>query len=129
LDARLKRLRAEAKTAVYVAAMADARLIPWLIAFDRLLRLPSPRSTVGSVSCSLRETAAPQPKQCAKTVGLDEVRAEVLPGDRLRRSAPRGERPPSRHGGDGVNDAPALRLRPLELRSVRERMSRSRRLA
>jgi len=30
--------------------------------------------------------------------------------------------------GDGVNDAPALRLRPVELRSVRERMSRSRRL-
>ncbi len=111
LDAAAERLRGAAKTALYVAA--DGRLLGLVAVADRLR--PTARAAVSELhrlgmrvlllSGDSRITA----DVVARTLGIDEVRAEVLPGDKVeevRRLQRQG------HSvamvGDGVNDAPAL---------------------
>lgn len=111
LDAEAERLRAEAKTALYVAA--DGRMLGLIAVADRIR--PTARDAVvalhhlGVRVLLLTGDSRATAEAVARTLGIDEVRAEVLPGDKateVRRLEEQG-----RHVamvGDGVNDAPAL---------------------
>jgi len=111
LDREAERLRAAAKTALYVAvddqtlgliAVAD-RIRPTAHAAVRTLHDRGIR--VMLLTGDSRATAA----AVARTLGIDEVRAEVLPSDKaaeVRRLEQQGHRVAM--VGDGVNDAPAL---------------------
>src|SRR5881396_394516 len=114
LDREAERLRAAAKTALYVAvddqtlgliAVAD-RIRPTAHAAVRTLHDRGIR--VMLLTGDSRATAA----AVARTLGIDEVRAEVLPSDKaaeVRRLEQQGYRVAM--VGDGVNDAPRLRRR------------------
>jgi Cu2+-exporting ATPase len=111
LEAEAERLRAEAKTAVYVAA--DGRMLGLIAVADRIR--PTARDAVAALHhlgvrvLLLTGDSRVTAEAVARTLGIDEVRAEVLPGDKateVRRLEEQG-----RHVamvGDGVNDAPAL---------------------
>src|SRR5216110_3007991 len=111
LNREAERLRAAAKTALYVAvddqtlgliAVAD-RIRPTAHAAVRTLHDRGIR--VMLLTGDSRATAA----AVARTLGIDEVRAEVLPSDKaaeVRRLEQQGHRVAM--VGDGVNDAPAL---------------------
>jgi Cu2+-exporting ATPase len=111
LDREAERVRAEAKTAVYVAA--DGRVLGLVAVADRIR--PSAKRAVAALhglgmrvlllSGDTRATA----DAVARTLGINDVRAEVLPGDKaaeVRRLEEQGRRVAM--VGDGVNDAPAL---------------------
>ncbi|MGH7613832.1 MAG: heavy metal translocating P-type ATPase [Gemmatimonadales bacterium] len=111
LEAEAERLRAEAKTAVYVAA--DGRMLGLIAVADQIR--PTARVAVAALhhfgvrvlllSGDSRATA----DAVARTLGIDVVLAEVLPGDKaaeIRRLEEQGRRVAM--VGDGVNDAPAL---------------------
>jgi len=111
LDREAERVRAEAKTAVYVAA--DGRALGLVAVADRIR--PNAKGAVAALhglgirvlllTGDNRATA----ETVARALGIDEVRAEVLPGDKAAEVRRLEE-----HGrgvamvGDGVNDAPAL---------------------
>ncbi len=111
LEAEAERLRAEAKTALFVPA--DGRLLGCLGVADRVR--PTARAAVTALhdlgvrvmllTGDSRATAA----AVARAIGIDDVRAEVLPGDKAA-EVQRLERAGRRVAmvGDGVNDAPAL---------------------
>jgi Cu2+-exporting ATPase len=111
LDAEAERLRAEAKTALYVAA--DGRMLGLIAVADRIR--PTARDAVAALHhlgvrvLLLTGDSRATAQAVARTLGIDDIRAEVLPGDKVtevRRLEGQG-----RHVamvGDGVNDAPAL---------------------
>jgi P-type Cu2+ transporter len=111
LEREAERLRAEAKTALYVAA--DNRTLGLIAVADRIR--PTAKSAVSALhdlginvlllTGDTRATA----DAVARTLGIDDVRAEVLPGDKaveVKRLEERGRRVAM--VGDGANDAPAL---------------------
>jgi len=111
LDRAAERLRAEAKTALYVAV--DGRTLGLIAVADRIR--PTAHVAVRTLhdlgirvmllTGDNRATAA----AVARTLGIDDVRAEVLPSDKaaeVRRLEQQGHRVAM--VGDGVNDAPAL---------------------
>jgi len=111
LDRAAERLRAEAKTALYVAV--DGRTLGLIAVADRIR--PTAHVAVRTLhdlgirvmllTGDSRATAA----AVARTLGIDDVRAEVLPSDKaaeVRRLEQQGRRVAM--VGDGVNDAPAL---------------------
>src|SRR6266496_817421 len=111
LDREAEELRAEAKTAIYVAA--DGRTLGLIAVADRIR--PTAKSAVAALhdlgihvlllTGDTRATA----DSVARTLGIDDVRAEVLPADKateVRRLEEQGRRVAM--VGDGVNDAPAL---------------------
>ena len=111
LDREAEQLRADAKTALYVAA--DGRVLGLIAVADRIR--PNAKGAVAALhelgvrvlllTGDNRATA----DAVARTVGIDDIRAEVLPGDKaaeVKRLEERGRRVAM--VGDGVNDAPAL---------------------
>jgi len=111
LDRDAERLRAEAKTAVYVAA--DGRMLGLIGVADRIR--PTAQAAISALHglgirvLLLTGDSRATAEAVAHTVGLDEVLAEVLPGDKaaeVKRLEESGRRVAM--VGDGVNDAPAL---------------------
>src|SRR6059036_3606607 len=111
LEREAERLRAEAKTALYVAA--DGRVRGLIAVADRIR--PNARGAVAALHdlgirvLLLTGDSRATAEAVAYTVGIDDVRAEVLPGDKaaeVRRLEEQGRRVAM--VGDGVNDAPAL---------------------
>ena len=111
LEHEAEKLRAEAKTVLYVAAAG--RMLGLIAVADRIR--PTAKSAVSALhdldirvqllTGDSRATA----ETVARTLGIDDVRAEVLPGDKaaeVRRLEEQGR--PVAMVGDGVNDAPAL---------------------
>jgi Cu2+-exporting ATPase len=111
LDREAERLRAEAKTALYVAA--DGRLLGLIAVADRVRptaqRAVSALHGLGVRVLLLTGDSRATAEAVAYTLGIDDVRAEVLPGDKaaeVKRLEDGGRRVAM--VGDGVNDAPAL---------------------
>ena len=111
LEREAEGLRAEAKTALYVAA--DGRTIGLIAVADRVR--PTAKSAVAALHdlgirvLLLTGDSRATAETVARTLGIDDVRAEVLPGDKaaeVKRLEERGRRVAM--VGDGVNDAPAL---------------------
>jgi Cu2+-exporting ATPase len=111
LEREAEGLRAQAKTALYVAA--DGRTIGLIAVADRVR--PSAKTAVAALHdlgirvLLLTGDSRATAETVARTLGIDDVRAEVLPGDKaaeVRRLEERGRRVAM--VGDGVNDAPAL---------------------
>lgn len=111
LDRDAERLRAEAKTALYVAA--DGRMLGLIAVADRIR--PTAKSAISALHdlgirvLLLTGDSRATADAVARTLGIDEVRAEVLPGDKaaeIKRLEGGGRRVAM--VGDGVNDAPAL---------------------
>src|SRR5439155_567474 len=104
-------LRAEAKTALYVAA--DGRMIGLIAVADRIR--PTANGAVSALHdlgirvLLLTGDSRVTAEAVARTLGIDDVRADVLPSDKaaeVKRLEERGRRVAM--VGDGVNDAPAL---------------------
>ncbi len=111
MDAEVERLRADAKTALYVAAAG--RLLGVIAVADRIR--PTAKNAVAALHdlgihvLLLTGDSRATAEAVARALGIDDVRAEVLPGDKaaeLRRLGKEGRR--AAMVGDGVNDAPAL---------------------
>jgi Cu2+-exporting ATPase len=111
LEREAERLRAEAKTTLYVAA--DGRTLGLVAVADRIR--PTAKSAVSALHdlgigvLLLTGDSRATAEAVARTLGIDDVRAEVLPGDKaaeVRRLEEQGRRVAM--VGDGVNDAPAL---------------------
>src|SRR6267143_5423814 len=111
LEREAEGLRAEVKTALYLAA--DGRTIGLIAVADRIR--PSAKSAVAALHdlgvrvLLLTGDGRATAEAVARTLGIDEVRAEVLPGDKaaeVKRLEEQGRRVAM--VGDGVNDAPAL---------------------
>jgi len=111
LDREAERLRAEAKTALYVAA--EGRTIGLIAVADRVR--PTAKTAVSALHdlgirvLLLTGDSRATAETVARTLGIDDVRAEVLPGDKaaeVRRLEEQGRGVAM--VGDGVNDAPAL---------------------
>jgi len=111
LEREAEALRAEAKTALYVAV--DGRTIGLIAVADRIR--PTAKSAVAALhdlgirvlllTGDTRNTA----DAVARALGIDDVRAEVLPGDKA--AEVKGLEEQGRRVamvGDGVNDTPAL---------------------
>src|SRR5712691_11133757 len=111
LDREAERLRAEAKTALYVAA--DGRMLGLIAIADQIRPTASVAvralHDLGIRVLLLTGDSRVTAEAVASTLGIDDVRAEVLPGDKaaeVRRLEDQGR--PVAMVGDGVNDAPAL---------------------
>src|SRR3989454_1151252 len=111
LDREAERLRADAKTALYVAA--DGRMLGLIAVADRVRataqRAVSALHGLGVRVLLLTGDSRATADAVARTLGIDDVRAEVLPGDKaaeVKRLEDGGRRVAM--VGDGVNDAPAL---------------------
>jgi Cu2+-exporting ATPase len=111
LDPEAERLRAEAKTALYVAA--DGRMLGLIAVADRIR--PTAKSAISSLhqlgirALLLTGDSRVTAEAVARALGIDDVRAEVLPGEKaaeVGRLEEQGRRVAM--VGDGVNDAPAL---------------------
>src|SRR3989440_1486777 len=111
LEREAERLRAEAKTALYVAA--DGRTIGLIGVADRIR--PSAKSAVAALHnlgirvLLLTGDSRATAEAVARTLGIADMRAEVLPGDKA--AEVKGLEQQGRRGamvGEGVNDAPAL---------------------
>ncbi|PYP53708.1 MAG: ATPase P [Gemmatimonadetes bacterium] len=111
LEREAEGLRAEAKTALYVAA--DGRTLGLIAVADRIR--PSAKSAVAALHdlgirvLILTGDSRVTADAVARTLGIDDIRAEVLPGDKaaeVKRLEEQGRRVAM--VGDGVNDAPAL---------------------
>jgi len=111
LEREAERLRAEAKTALYVAA--DGRVLGLIAVADRIR--PSAKAAVSALHdlgirvLLLTGDSRATAEAVARTLGIDDLRAEVLPGDKaeaVKRLEEQGRRVAM--VGDGVNDAPAL---------------------
>jgi Cd2+/Zn2+-exporting ATPase len=110
LEETLDRLEAAGKTAV-VLATARAPLVVFAVADtlrdysrDALLALKGLGVTVVMLTGDNEKTA----RAIASQVGIDDVRAELLPAEKLAVITELHDRGPVGMAGDGVNDAPAL---------------------
>src|SRR2546429_586269 len=111
LEREAEGLRAEAKTALYVAA--DGRMIGLIAVADRIR--PTANGAVSALHdlgirvLLLTGDSRVTAEAVARTLGIDDVRADVLPSDKAA-EVKRLDEPRRRvaMGGDGVNDAPAL---------------------
>ena len=106
-----ERLRAEAKTTLYVAA--DGRTLGLIAVADRIRptaqRAVAALHDLGIHVLLLTGDSTVTARAVARALGIDDVRAEVLPTDKaaeVRRLEEQGGRVAM--VGDGVNDAPAL---------------------
>src|SRR5205807_10575090 len=97
LDREAEGLRAEAKTALYVAA--DGRMLGLIAVADRIR--PTARGAVSALHdlgirvLLLTGDSRATAEAVARTLGIDDVRAEVLPGDKaaeVKRLEERGRR-------------------------------------
>ena len=103
--------RGQAKTPLFVAS--DGRMLGLIAVADRVR--PSARQAIDTLhamgvrTCLLTGDARSTANVVARSLGIDEVRAEVLPADKAE-EVRRLERDGRRVAmvGDGVNDAPAL---------------------
>ncbi len=111
LEHEAEKLRAEAKTVLYVAAAG--RMLGLIAVADRIR--PTAKSAVSALHdldirvLLLTGDSRATAETVARTLGIDDVRAEVLPGEKaaeVRRLEEQGRRVAM--VGDGVNDAPAL---------------------
>jgi len=111
LEREAERVRAKAKTALYVAG--DGRTIGLIAVADRIR--PSAKSAVAALHdlgirvLLLTGDSRATAEAVARTLGIAEMRAEVLPGDKA--AEVKGLEQQGRRVamvGDGVNDAPAL---------------------
>src|SRR5438034_31659 len=111
LEREAEGLRAEAKTALYVAA--DGRVLGLIAVADRIR--PTAKGAVAALHdlgirvLLLTGDSRVTAEAVARTLGIDDVRAEVLPGDKaaeVQRLEDQGRRVAM--VGDGINDAPAL---------------------
>ncbi len=111
LEREAERLRAKANTALYVAG--DGRTIGLIAVADRIR--PSAKSAVAALHdlgirvLLLTGDSRATAEAVARTLGIAEMRAEVLPGDKA--AEVKGLEQQGRGVamvGDGVNDAPAL---------------------
>jgi Cu2+-exporting ATPase len=111
LEREAERLRAAAKTALYVAR--DGRTIGLIAVADRIR--PSAKSAVAALQdlgirvLLLTGDSRATAEAVARTLGIADMRAEVLPGDKA--AEVKGLEQQGRRVamvGDGVNDAPAL---------------------
>src|SRR6267154_245096 len=111
LEREAERLRAEAKTALYVAR--DGRMIGLIAVADRIR--PSAKSSVAALHelgirvLLLTGDSRATAEAVARALGIADMRAEVLPGDKA--AEVKGLEQQGRRVamvGDGVNDAPAL---------------------
>src|SRR5216110_118459 len=111
LEREAEGLRAGAKTALYVAA--DGRVLGLIAVADRIR--PTAKGAVAALHdlgirvLLLTGDSRVTAEAVARTLGIDEVRAEVLPIDKaaeVKRLEEQGRRVAM--VGDGVNDAPAL---------------------
>src|SRR5436189_172951 len=111
LEREAEGLRAEAKTALYVAA--DGRVLGLIAVADRIR--PTAQNAVAALHhlgirvVLLTGDSRATAQTVARMVGIDDVHAEVLPGDKaaaVRRLEQQGRRVAM--VGDGINDAPAL---------------------
>ena len=111
LEREAERLRAEAKTALYV--VADGRTIGLIAVADRIR--PTAKSAVAALHdlgirvLLLTGDSRATAEAVARTLGIADMRAEVLPGDKA--AEVKGLEQQGRRVamvGDGVNDAPAL---------------------
>src|SRR2546429_465411 len=111
LEREAEKLRAEAKTALYMAA--DGRMLGLIAVADRIR--PTAKGAVATLHglgirvLLLTGDSRVTGEAVARTLGIDDVHAEVLPGDKaaeVRRLEEGGRRVAM--VGDGVNDAPAL---------------------
>src|SRR5256712_3227857 len=111
LEREAEGLRADAKTALYVAA--DGRTIGLIAVADRIR--PTAKSAVSALHdlgirvLLLTGDSRATAETVARTLGIDDMRAEVLPGDKA--AEVKGLEQQGRRVamvGDGVNDAPAL---------------------
>ena len=111
LEREAERLRAKANTALYVAG--DGRTIGLIAVADRIR--PSAKSAVAALQglgirvLLLTGDSRATAEAVARTLGIADMRAEVLPGDKA--AEVKGLEQQGRGVamvGDGVNDAPAL---------------------
>src|SRR5881397_932947 len=111
LEREAEGLRAEAKTALYVAA--DGRVLGLIAVADRIR--PTAKGAVSALHdlrirvLLLTGDSRATAETVARTLGIDDLRAEVLPSDKaaeVKRLEEQGRRVAM--VGDGVNDAPAL---------------------
>ena len=111
LLAEAQALRDQAKTPLFVAS--DGHMLGLIAVADRVR--PTSRQaidtlrSIGVRTCLLTGDARSTAEVVARSLGMDEVRAEVLPADKakeVRRLEQDGHRVAM--VGDGVNDAPAL---------------------
>jgi len=111
LEREAERLRAKANTALYVAG--DGRTIGLIAVADRIR--PSAKSAVAALQglgirvLLLTGDSRATAEAVARTLGIADMRAEVLPGDKA--AEVKGLEQQGRRVamvGDGVNDAPAL---------------------
>src|SRR5881275_1462487 len=111
LEREAERLRAKANTALYVTA--DGRTLGLIAVADRIR--PSAKSAVAALHdlgirvLLLTGDSRATAEAVARTLGIAEMRAEVLPGDKA--AEVKGLEQQGRRVamvGDGVNDAPAL---------------------
>jgi Cu+-exporting ATPase len=122
LDAAAEALEARGLTVIWIAETAGPRLLGAMALGDKIK--PGAKAAVAHLHQAGIRTAilsgdnTRAVEAVAKTLGIDLVRAEVLPADKAEAvAALRGERGTGRTGrtgrtvamvGDGVNDAPAL---------------------
>jgi Cu+-exporting ATPase len=114
LMAQAERVQAEGRTVSWLVQLAPAPVVLGLLAFGDIVK-PTARAAIDrmhalGVRCvMISGDNAGSARVVAQQLGIDEVRAEVLPGDKARIV---GELK-AKHGviamvGDGINDAPAL---------------------